>query len=103
MQDILTRLNELHRPPLLVRAARIGAEHYRRSSHLARLLGGGGLPGTGLALIHLIEIEAEINAQRKMADAGYNLIRHVEVLIALMGEARVLRRNAFPAVLADPT
>ena len=103
MQDMLTRLNGLHRPPLLVRAARIGAEHYRRTSHLGRLLGGGALPGAGLALIHLIEIEAEINAQRKVADAGYSLIRHVEVLIALMGEARVMRRNACPLALANPT
>lgn len=91
MQDILTRLTVIHRPPLLIRAARIGAEHYRRSAHLGRLLGQIGLPGNGLALIHLIEIEADLHAQRKMADAGYSLIRHLEVIIALIGEARLLR------------
>ena len=41
--------------------------------------------------MYLIDIEAELNAQRKMADAGYSLIRHVEVIIAMIGEARMLR------------
>ena len=36
-------------------------------------------------------MEAELNIQRKMADTGYNLIRHVEVLIAIVSEARLLR------------
>tara|TARA_R110002012_G_scaffold12287_11_gene54948 strand:+ start:6552 stop:6848 length:297 start_codon:yes stop_codon:yes gene_type:complete len=91
MQDILSRLNAIHRPHLLMRAARIGAENYRRSIHLRRLLGFDGYPRSGAALIQLIEIEAELNTQRKMADAGYSLIRHVEVLIAMIGEARLLR------------
>jgi hypothetical protein len=91
MQDIISRLNALHRPHLLMRAARIGAEHYRRTTHLRRLLNCSSLPRSGPALMHLIDIEAELNAQRKMADAGYSLIRHVEVIIAMIGEARVLR------------
>jgi hypothetical protein len=91
MQDILTRLNSLHRPSLLMRAARIGSERYRRASHLRRLLGCTTLPRSGPALMHLIEIEAELNDQRKMADASYCLVRHVEVVIAMIGEARVLR------------
>jgi hypothetical protein len=91
MKDILTRLNSLHRPSLLMRAARIGADRYRRASHLRRLLRCSTLPRSGPALMHLIEIEAELNAQRKMADASYCLVRHVEVVIAMIGEARVLR------------
>lgn len=91
MQDILSRLNAIHRPHLLMRAARIGADNYRRSIHLRRLLGFDVLPRSGAALIQLIDIEAELNAQRKMADAGYSLIRHVEVLIAMIGEARLVR------------
>ncbi|MEL7088895.1 MAG: DUF6477 family protein, partial [Planctomycetota bacterium] len=39
MQDVLTMLQCLHRPRLLMRAARIGAEDYRRAAHLPRLLG----------------------------------------------------------------
>lgn len=91
MQDIISRLNALHRPQLLMRAARIGAENYRRVTHLRRLLNYSTLPRSGPALMQLIDLEADLNAQRKMADAGYSLIRHVEVIIAMIGEARMLR------------
>lgn len=97
MQDILSRLQAIHRPPLLMRAARIGAEDYRRSSHLQRVLGFGKLPRHGAALLRLIELEAELNLQRTSGDAGYSLITHVDVLIAMVAEGRVLRAaNAAP-------
>ena len=91
MQDVLSMLHALHRPRLLMRAARIGAQDYRRTIHLPRLLGYGVLPRHGDALLRLMDIEAELDAQRRSADAGYSLIRHVDVLIALVGEARELR------------
>ena len=91
MQDILTRLNALKRPGLMMRAARIGAQDYRRTAHLPRLLGYGALPKHGAALMQLMELESGLEAQRKSADAGYSLIRHIDVLIAMVGEARVLR------------
>ena len=69
----------------------MGADHYRRGTHLRRLFGCTTLPRNGPALIRLIDMEAELNVQRKMADTGYNLIRHVEVLIAIVSEARLLR------------
>tara|TARA_R110002049_G_scaffold23545_11_gene83735 strand:+ start:1416 stop:1715 length:300 start_codon:yes stop_codon:yes gene_type:complete len=91
MQDLLTMLHKLHRPRLLMRAARIGAEEYRRTSHLPRILGFGVLPRHGTALLKLMEIEAVLDEQRQQADAGYSLVRHVDVLIAMVGEARVLK------------
>ncbi|WP_299961876.1 DUF6477 family protein [uncultured Roseobacter sp.] len=91
MQDLLSMLHAIRRPPLLMRAARIGAEDYRRAVHLPRLLGYGVLPRHGAALMRLIEIEGELNAQRTGSDTSYSLIRHVDVLIAMLGEARVLR------------
>ncbi|MCZ4366718.1 DUF6477 family protein [Sulfitobacter dubius] len=97
MQDLLTMLQRLHRPRLLMRAARIGAEDYRRGTHLQRILGFGILPRHGTALIKLIEIEAELDTQRKTADASYSLIRHVDVLIAMVGEARFLRAAQSPS------
>ena len=39
MQDIHAMLSQLRRPPLLVRAARIAADDYRREAHLPALLG----------------------------------------------------------------
>ncbi|WP_116597598.1 DUF6477 family protein [Primorskyibacter marinus] len=91
MQDILSLLHALKRPRLLIRAARIGAQDYQRTAHLPRLLGYGALPRTGPALMRLMEIEAELNARREANDAGYSIARHVELLVAMMGEASVLR------------
>ena len=91
MQDILTMLGTLRRPRLLMRAARIGAEDYRRGAHLPRLLGYGQLPRHGAALMRLMEIEGELNAQRMGDDSSYSLLRHIDILIAIVGEARILR------------
>ncbi len=91
MQDVLSMLNALRRPALLMRAARIGADEYRRTTHLPRILGYGVLPRHGAALIKLIELENDLNTQRASGDTGYSLLKHVDVLIAMVGEARVLR------------
>jgi hypothetical protein len=93
MKDILGMLNDLRRPRLLIRAARIGVEDYRRNPHLHRLLGYGALPRPGAALMRLVEIEAELDDLRRREDAAYAVSRHVEVLTAMMGEARMLRET----------
>ena len=93
MQDILSILQTLHRPQLLMRAARIGAVEYRRSAHLPRLLGYGRTPKTAAALLKLIEYEDELNIQRKPGESAYNLVRHLDVLIAIVGEARISRAS----------
>lgn len=91
MKDILGMLQGLHRPRLLIRAARIGAQDYRRDPHLHRLLGYGALPRSGQALMRLMDMELDLDDRRKSNDAGYSVSRHVEVLVAMMGEARLLR------------
>ena len=91
MQDILSMLNTLRRPRLLIRAARIGSQDYRRERHLQRLLGYGALPRPAAALLRLMEIEREMNEQRSGDEAGYSLTRHLDILIAMMGEAQLLR------------
>ncbi len=91
MQDILSMLNTLHRPRILIRAARAGATEYNRNRHLQRLLGYGALPRTAPALMRLIELERGLNEQRQDDDAGYSLPRHLDVLIAITGEAQLLR------------
>ena len=93
MQDLLSMLHALRRPPLLMRAARIGAEDYRRTVHLPRLLGYGMTPRHGTALIKLMEMEAEVNTLRTERNSSYSLIRHVDLLIAMVGEARILRAS----------
>jgi len=103
MQDVLSMLNTLHRPRLLIRAARAGAQDYSRNRHLQRLLGYGALPRSAVALMQLIELERGMNDQRKADDAGYSLTRHLDILIAMMGEAQLLRATS-PVLVAtsDP-
>jgi len=100
MKDILSMLNALHRPRLLIRAARIGAEDYRRAAHLPRILGYGQLPRHGNALMRLMEIEGELNALRLVEDSSYSLLRHIDVLIAIVGESRILRAAQIDAPAA---
>ena len=93
MLDVISMLQSIRRPPLLMRAARLGADDYRRDIHLPRLLGYGVLPRHVQALLKLIELEAGMNDQRLSGNAGYSLAKHVDVLIAMLGEARVLRAS----------
>jgi hypothetical protein len=91
MDDILIRLDMLRRPHLLICAARIGAEEYRRDIHLPRLLGRGALPRHAPALARLMEMEGALDDSRRLGDASYSSMAHVEVMIAVIGEARILR------------
>ncbi len=93
MQDPLSRLESLKRPRLLIRAARIGAAEYRRGAHLERVLGYGSKPRNAEALTRLLDLEADHEARRRENPASYSLAGHVDVLIAMVGEARVLRAN----------
>ncbi len=97
MKDIHSLLASLHRPRLLMRAARIGAQDYRRDAHLPRLLGYGVLPRHADALMRLIDTEQDIENQRAETDPCYNVVSHVDIMIAIVGEARALR-----AMKADP-
>jgi hypothetical protein len=97
MQDILGMISALSRPRMLVRAARFGVDDYSRTAHLPRLLNAITLPRSGEAILRLLDIEADLNDRRKARAADYSVGRHVEVLIAMMGEARLLRAVTIPA------
>ena len=93
MEDVLTLISRLKRPTLLVRTARHGIEDYNRVVHLRRLLKTEALPGPGQAIIKLLEIEGIVNAQRIEKRAEYSVARHVELIVALMCEARILKAS----------
>ncbi len=90
MLDILTMIRSLKRPALLVRAAKCGVDTYARGIDLPRLLRAEVLPGPGQALVELMEIERDLNALRCNGDAAYSVAPHVDILIAIMAEARLL-------------
>ncbi len=89
MTDFRTILAELRRPRLLIRAARHGMGDYRRERDLRRLVD---QPTPESALPALIRQEERLEQIRRAGDASYSLTRHVEVLIAMMAETRLLAR-----------
>ncbi|KEP70083.1 hypothetical protein DL1_20085 [Thioclava dalianensis] len=89
--DLTQILAELRRPKLLVRAARFGLRDYNRARDLKRLMRRNEAPRPVSALIELIAQEAELEMLRKNGEAGYSLTRHIEILIAVMAEARLVR------------
>lgn len=92
MRDPFSMLADLRRPRLLMRAARFGLGDYRRERDLRRLVRNGASPEE--TVNSLMTVEEELEATRVAGDAGYSIARHIEVLIALLAEAQLLRRNA---------
>ncbi|MDM7930672.1 DUF6477 family protein [Tabrizicola sp.] len=90
MSDFRVRLANLRRPRLLMHAARFGLGDYRRERDLRRLIRCGMSPEQTVP--SLISVEAELEETRLAGDAAYSVTRHIEVLIALLAEARLLPR-----------
>jgi len=90
MTDLLKILGNLHRPRLLIRAARFGIQDYNRNRDLRKLTSDTAVPRPVQAVKSLMMTEAQMEETRKNGDASYSVSRHVEVLIALMAEARLL-------------
>jgi hypothetical protein len=97
MTDLACRLAALRRPRLLIRTARFGLQDYRRTPALRRLVATAGAHSPAQIVALLLLREAEQEARRQAADAAYSVARHVELLIALMAEARMLSADAAPA------
>jgi hypothetical protein len=89
MTDFRALLSELRRPQMLIRAARYGISDYRRDRDLKRLLNGSHPPPLQ-SVPRLLNEEKQMEAIRTAGDAAYSIARHIEVLIALMAEVRLL-------------
>lgn len=93
MTDLLALVSNLRRPKLLIRAARAGAMGYNRNRDLKRVMRLTETPSPERALNALIAAEAEIEEVRRRGEANYSFTRHIEILIAMIGEARLLPRQ----------
>lgn len=91
MPELLSLLANLSRPRLLIRAARFGTEDYVRKHALPRLLQTPAAPAPKDAISKLMVLEDVQNERRRDGDASYSLNTHIELLIAMMCEARLLR------------
>lgn len=94
MTDAASVLATLRRPRLLIRAARLGIADYNRERDLKRLMHCMRTPSPSAALEALVEQESHLEESRKAGAAAYSATRHVDILIALMAEARLLPRPA---------
>jgi len=91
MSDFCMVLSNLRRPRLLMHAARFGLGDYCRDRDLRRLVKGGLSPEQTVP--SLLALEADIEASRLAGEGGYSAARHIDVLVALLAEARLLRRT----------
>ncbi|MCX8508197.1 MAG: DUF6477 family protein [Rhodobacteraceae bacterium] len=96
MPDLLQLVSDLKRPQLLIRAARAGLADYNRNRDLKRLMRSQTLPHADQAIARLLAEEEQMEATRKRGDAGYSFARHIELLIAVIAEARLILRPAQP-------
>lgn len=94
MSDPRDQVAALRRPQLLIRAARLGLADYSRSRDLCRLMRVTSAPSPTRAVQRLLDAEGEMETTRLQGGASYSVARHVEILIALMGETRLMARGA---------
>ena len=89
--DARARVSAKMRP--LIRAARIGAEEFRRDRDLKRLLRVVSVPKPGKGMRRLLDIEQSLEETRSTGNATYSITRHVEILAALITEASFLNQK----------
>lgn len=94
MPNINTFLATLRRPKLLVRAARHGLADYDRKRDLARLTGQSHKSATSTIVENLIAQEEQLEEVRKSGEATYRVTQHIELLVALIAECRLLPKPA---------
>ena len=82
-------LQSLNRPQLLVRAARVWLPEFNRERSMRRIFPGMVPPSPGRGFDVLLEQEQAIDAIRREGSASYSAARHIEVLVALIVEARL--------------
>lgn len=88
MHEIACSLSTMQRPRMLIRAARFGQSDYRRDRDLRRLVAWPASPEGAVA--DLLLQEQQLEQTRIAGDVAYSVSRHIEVLIALIAEARAL-------------
>lgn len=91
MSDFRNLLSTLRRPRLLIRAAHCGMVDYRRDRDLRRLVNVTG--GPERLVPRLLAEEERMEEIRQSGDATYSVARHIELLIALIAETRLLPRS----------
>lgn len=93
MPNIDALLTTLRRPRILVSAARHGLSDYNRKRDLARLTGHSPRGASTRIVESLLSQEEELEEIRRSGDASYRVAHHIELLVALMAECRLIPRR----------
>jgi hypothetical protein len=93
MTELSKLLSNLHRPRTLVRAARHGLSDYNRARDIRRITGRPAQATSEAIVETLVYQEQQMEQTRKDRDADYSIARHIELLVALMAECRLLPGN----------
>ncbi|WP_216665304.1 DUF6477 family protein [Pseudoruegeria sp. HB172150] len=94
MSELIDLVNALHRPKLLLQAVRHGLADYNRERMLPRLFQDRAAPTPHRAVSDLLLTEELMDLARRDGEASYSPARHIEVLVALIAEARELASEA---------
>lgn len=99
MTNLAALLDNLRRPKILIRAARSGVNGFRRERDLRRIFRGTKVDVKRNTIVHLMAAEQQMEEFRTEGNANYNVQRHINLLIAIMAEARHFSElvNATPA------
>ncbi|SLN18546.1 hypothetical protein PSA7680_00645 [Pseudoruegeria aquimaris] len=89
MDDPAPLLAAIRRPRLLLSAAQHVCLNYNRSRDLPRLLGLLSPRDMAGCLQALVGAEQTMETKRKTGDATYSITRHIQLLAALISEARL--------------
>jgi Family of unknown function (DUF6477) len=93
MTDFHSLIAALRRPRLLIRAARIGSQDYLRDRDLARIIGTKPPGPPDWVLPRLVEEEERMEQHRRSGDLRYSGTRHIDVMVAMISELRLLPRD----------
>lgn len=88
MIDFRTTVQQMQRPRMLIRAARMGLADYHRDRDLRRLGHMSLQPEETMP--HLLQEEGRIEEKRRKGEMGYSIAQHIDLLIAIMAEVRLL-------------
>lgn len=89
MLDTHQILNNLRRPKILIRAARLGMAGYKREADLRFITRTTKTPPRDAAIETLLFRESELETNRTAGTAGYSVQEHIRVLTALLAEIRL--------------
>ncbi len=81
------------RPKILMQAAKISLQTYRRETDLKKILGSRGTSDQNQIISQLSDREIELEEARKNGNAAYDMNKHIQIMTALLQELYLLPKD----------